>query len=227
MPTAVFIHGACVRDADWWWGRMVAPLAARGIASAAVRLPSCGEVGETLGDLHDDAAAARAVVEAVEPPVLLCGHSYGGVVATEAGEHPAVSGLAFITSMMPDEGESLGSIAGADPAPWMDPGEDGTTGVHAELVPPLFLQDCDPETVEAAVARLTRQALAPFGQSPRAVAWRTRPSTYIVCRQDLAIPAARQRERAARASRVVEIDTGHHPFLSRPVMLAELLGSFA
>ncbi len=227
MATAVFIHGACVRDAGWWWSRMAEPLAAHGIAAAAVPLPSCGEAGDTLGDLYDDAAAARAVIDQAEPPVLLCGHSYGGVVATEAGEHQAVAQLVYITSMMPAEGESLGSIAGGDPAPWMDPGEDGTTGVRAELVPPLFLQDCDAETVEAAVARLTRQALAPFGQSPRAVAWRTRPSTYIVCGQDLAIPAARQRERAARASRIVEIDSGHHPFLSQPDVLAGLLAALA
>jgi pimeloyl-ACP methyl ester carboxylesterase len=225
VPTVVFIHGACVRDAAWWWSRMTEPLAAHGIASAAVPLPSCGEAGAELGDLEDDVAAARAVIERAAAPVLLCGHSYGGVVATAAGEHPAVSGLVFIASVMPAEDESMGSIAGGDPAPWMDPGEDGATGVYADLVPPLFLQDCDADTVEAAVSRLTRQSLAPFGQSPSAVAWRTRPSTYVVCRDDLAIPAERQRERARRATQVVELETGHHPFLSRPALLADTLAA--
>ena len=71
MPTLIFVHGACVRDAPWWWNRMTEPLAARGIASVAVPLPSCGEIGNDLGDLYADVdAAARAIAaaDALPPP---------------------------------------------------------------------------------------------------------------------------------------------------------------
>ena len=101
MSTIVFVHGACVRDAPWWWSRVVAPLEARSIASAAVPLPSCGEAGPRRGDLYDDVEATRQVVAGAEPPVILLGHSYGGVVITEAGEHEAVTHLCYVASLMP------------------------------------------------------------------------------------------------------------------------------
>jgi hypothetical protein len=59
VPTLIFVHGACVRDAPWWWSRMTAPLAGHGIASVAVPLPSCGETGGGLGDLSTDVAATQ------------------------------------------------------------------------------------------------------------------------------------------------------------------------
>lgn len=60
----IFVHGACVRDAGWWWSRMTKPLADRGIPTVAVGLPSCGESGEVLGDLYADVDAARGAIEA-------------------------------------------------------------------------------------------------------------------------------------------------------------------
>jgi pimeloyl-ACP methyl ester carboxylesterase len=225
MSTIVFVHGACVRDAPWWWSRMVAPLEARGIASAAVPLPSCGEAGPRLGDLYDDVEATRQVVAGAEPPVILLGHSYGGVVITEVGAHEAVTHLCYVASLMPDAGDSLASIAGAEPAPWMDPGDDGTVGVIPEIVRDLFLQDCDAATADAALARLTRQSAAPFAQPPRAIAWRDKPWTYFVCTEDLAIPADVQRSRARDERGLVDIHTGHHPFLAQPEMFADALAT--
>ena len=130
MPTLIFVHGACVRDTDWWWSRMVDPLADRGIASVAVPLPSCGETGDELGDLHDDVAACRDAIAGAEGPVVLLGHSYGGVIITEAGADDRVAGLLYVTSVMPDAGQSQADLIGAEPAPWLDPSEDGTIGVH-------------------------------------------------------------------------------------------------
>ena len=62
MPTLIFVHGAVVRDAPWWWSKMTEPLAERGIATAVVALPSCGEAGERLGDLYDDVDACRRAI---------------------------------------------------------------------------------------------------------------------------------------------------------------------
>lgn len=224
-PTLIFVHGACVRDASWWWSRMVDPLAELGIATVAVPLPSCGEAGDPLGDLHDDADACRRAIAEVDGPVVLLGHSYGGMVITEAGTEDRVTRLIYLTSVMPDAGQSQGDLTAAEPAPWLDPSDDGTIGVHPEQIRALFLQDCDDATTEEALSRLTRQSLVPFTQSPREIAWRSRPATYVVCTEDLATPVDVQRRRVRQGTRVVEFDAGHHPFLSRPGAFARTLAA--
>lgn len=225
MATLIFVHGACVRDAPWWWSRMAEPLARHGIASVAVPLPSCGETGDDLGDLYADVdATAHAIAEA-EAPVVLCGHSYGGMVITQAGADQRVAELLYVTSMMPEAGQSLADLAGSTPAPWMDPGDDGTVGVHADLVRELFLQDCDEATVREALARLTRQSAMPFAQATRQIAWKEKPSTYFVCTEDLAIPAELQRRRAGTGVRLVDLPSGHHPFLSQPEAFAHSIAA--
>ncbi len=221
----IFVHGACVRDADWWWNRMTAPLARHGITSSTVPLPSCGETGADLGDLYADVDACRQAIDAADPPVVLCGHSYGGMVITEAGADESVSQLIYVTSAMPDAGESMGDLVGAEPTPWMDPGADGTVGVRAELVRELFLQDCDETTTQEALARLTRQSIQPFAQPAREIAWHDTPSTYVVCTEDLAIPAELQRQRASARAKLVDFPSGHHPFLSRPEEFADTIAA--
>lgn len=225
MPTVVFVHGACVRDGGWWWGRMTAPLARHGISTATVALPSCGEVGAERGDLHDDASACRAAIARAEGPVVLCGHSYGGMVITEAGADERVAEVVYVTSVMADAGQSQGELTGSDPAPWLQPSDDGTLGVDPEMVRRFFLQDCDEATIQEALERLTRQSLAPFAQSPREVAWRRKPATYVVCAADLATPADVQRRRVRGGARLVEFEAGHHPFLSRPEAFADCLAA--
>lgn len=224
-PTLIFVHGACVRDAPWWWSRMTAPLADLGIETVAVPLPSCGEAGGQLGDLGDDVAACRLAIDEVDGPVALLGHSYGGMVITEAGADDRVARLLYLTSVMPDTGQSQAELTGGEPAPWLDPGEDGTIGVHPDLIREFFLQDCDEKATEGALSRLTRQSAVPFAQSPRRVGWRERPATYIVCTEDLATPAAVQRGRIREGVRAVEFEAGHHPFLSRPVAFAATLAA--
>jgi pimeloyl-ACP methyl ester carboxylesterase len=225
LSTLIFVHGACVRDANWWWSRMTEPLAGRGIASVAVPLPSCGEAGGALGDLYADVEATWQAIAEAEPPVVLCGHSYGGMVITEAGADQRVSQLLYVTSMMPQAGQSLAELVGSHAAPWMDPGDDGTVGVHADIVRELFLQDCDDATVHEALARLTRQSAMPFAQPPRQIAWQEKPATYFICTEDLAIPAELQRRRASSSARLIDFPSGHHPFLSRPEPFAESIAA--
>jgi pimeloyl-ACP methyl ester carboxylesterase len=225
VPTLIFVHGACVRDAPWWWSRMTEPLARHGIASAAVPLPSCGETANGLGDLYADVRAVRQATAEAEAPVVLCGHSYGGMVITEAGADRRVAQLLYVTSMMPEAGQSLADLAGSRPTPWMDPGDDGTVGVHPDLVRELFLQDCDEATVQQALDRLTRQSMTPFAQPPLHIAWREKPSTFFVCTEDLAIPAELQRQRAGAGTRLIDFPSGHHPFLSQPEAFARSLAA--
>jgi pimeloyl-ACP methyl ester carboxylesterase len=230
----LFVHGALVFDGAWWWHRMVEPLAALGLETLAVELPSCvasPEVsGEALGDMYADADAVRAAIDEVDGPVVLVGHSYGGMVITDAAEGCGnVKHLIYVTSMMPELSETMASFAGSrEPGPWMDPRpEDGMMGLKTEYLPEAFMQDCDEATVAEALERVTRQPLVVFGQPPRAVAWREKPTTYVVCAEYRATPPEVQREFARRADSVVELPTGHHPMLSRPEMLAGVLAEAA
>jgi pimeloyl-ACP methyl ester carboxylesterase len=176
--------------------------------------------------MYADADAVRAALDEEDEPVVLLGHSYGGMVITDAASgQENVGHLVYLTSVMPEQDETMASLDGSrEPGPWMDPRpEDDTMGIKAGLMPDAFMQDCDEEAVAGALERLTRQPLAVFGQSPRAVAWREKPSTYLVCAGDRATPPEVQREHAKRASRVMELPTSHHPMLSRPELLAGAL----
>jgi pimeloyl-ACP methyl ester carboxylesterase len=216
MPTLIFVHGACVRDAPWWWSQMMQPLAEHGIPTVAVPLPSCGETGDELGDLYADVDACRRAIDEVDGPVVLCGHSYGGMIITEAGAEQRVTQLLYVTSVMPDAGQSQADLIGSEPAPWLQPGDDGTVGVHPDMIREFFLQDCDEATSRGALDRLTRQSFTPFTQPPRQVGWQQKPATYFVCTEDLATPPEVQRQRVKAGARLIEFHAGHHPFLSRP-----------
>ncbi|GLY36528.1 alpha/beta hydrolase [Amycolatopsis sp. NBRC 101858] len=217
----IFVHGAFVRDGAWWWRPTADVLAQQGLRSSAVVLPSCE--AEPRGDLHDDAAAVRALLDASDEPVLLVGHSYGGMVISEAGNHPAVRRLVYVTSFLPDAGEALADFGGAEPSPWHVSHGDGTAGVREELVRPLFAQDFDDATYAGAAVRLTAQNEAVFGQRTTTAAWREVPSTYLVCAEDRATLPEKQREQAARATAVVELPVAHHPFVTRPELVAGVL----
>ena len=201
------------------------PLADYGIGTAVVPLPSCGEAGERLGDLYDDVDACREAIAEADGPVILCGHSYGGMIITEAGADDQVAQLVYLTSVMPDTGQSQAELIGSEPAPWLAPSDDGTVGVDPDMVREFFLQDCDEVTTKQALSRLTRQSLAPFTQPPRQIAWKLKPTTYFVCTEDLATPAEVQRQRVRPGARVVEFDAGHHPFLSRPDAFAQTIAA--
>jgi pimeloyl-ACP methyl ester carboxylesterase len=204
---------------------MPEPLADHGIATTVVPLPSCGEAGETLGDLYDDVDACRRAIDEADEPVVLCGHSYGGVIITEAGVDDRVMQLLYVTSVMPDAGQSQADLIGSEPAPWLAPSDDGTVGVDPDMVREYFLQDCDEVTTKQALGRLTRQSLTPFTQPPRQIAWQQKPATYFICTADLATPAEVQRRRVRPGARAVEFDAGHHPFLSRPDAFAQAIAA--
>jgi pimeloyl-ACP methyl ester carboxylesterase len=225
----VFVHGAYVKDGSWWWRRTAELLAEKGVASAAPALPSCGETGkapEAEGPgLAEDVAAVREVLAASDQPTVVVAHSYGGIVTAEAAAGvDAVRHLLFVSSYLPEVGQSLSSFGGEEPAPFLeiDP-EGGTFTVRPEALTETFLQDCDPEIQQQALDKTARQSLAILEQPVGAAAWRQLASTYLVCAEDRGTPAERQREFAGRADSVVELDAGHHPFLSRPDVVRDLV----
>lgn len=225
----VFVHGACVRDGSWWWHRAADLLQERGVPSVAPALPSCGEAGPPGGvggpGLPEDVAAVRRVLQAGDEPSVVVAHSYGGVVTAEAAAGVgSVRHLLLVSSYLPEVGQSLSEFGDGRPAPFLDVDPDaGTFGVRSELLVDTFLQDCDPEVQAQAAGHLARQSVRVTGQPVRAAAWRQVPSTYLVCAQDRGTPPQLQREFARRAGHVVELDAGHHPFLSQPAAVRDLL----
>jgi len=225
----VFVHGACVKDGAWWWHPTAELLAERGVASAAPALPSCGETGATPDaagpGLAEDVAAVRAVLAAGDEPTVVVAHSYGGIVTAEAAAGvDAVRHLLLVSSYLPEVGQSLSSFGGEEPAPFLDVDpEGGTFTVRPDALAETFLQDCAPEIQRGALDKTARQSLAVLGASVQAAAWHQVPSTYLVCAEDRGTPADLQREFAARAGNVVELDSGHHPFLSQPAAVRDLV----
>jgi pimeloyl-ACP methyl ester carboxylesterase len=225
----VFVHGACVRDGSWWWHPTARLLAEGGVASVAPLLPSCGETGASPDaqgpGLAEDVAAVRQVLTEGDEPTVVVAHSYGGIVVAEAAAGVgAVAHLLLVSSYLPELGESLSTFGSEGPAPFLDIDPDGGTfTVRPESLSGTFLQDCSPEIQRQAVERRARQSLAVLGAPVRSAAWQHLPTTYLVCAQDLGTPAERQRTFARRATNVVELDAGHHPFLSQPGAVRDLI----
>jgi pimeloyl-ACP methyl ester carboxylesterase len=212
---------------------VLASLRALGYEPEAIDLPGHGTSTEPLTDLHGDADAVRLRLNAIGEPTLLVGHSYGGMVITDAGTHDAVTGLAYVAAYMPDTGQTLMDLA----APAL-PGGEGPSEIvdtvrftddrsemrlEGDGVVSALYQDCDLATRQWAVQRLDSQSTPSFTQATRRVAWKSRPTTYVVCTEDRTIPAWLQRTMAEHADRVIDLPASHSPFLSMPERLAGVL----
>lgn len=225
----VFVHGACVRDGSWWWHRTADLLRERGVPSVAPALPSCGEAGVPGGaggpGLADDVAAVRQVLQHGDEPTIVVAHSYGGIVTAEAAAGVAsVRHLLLVSSYLPEVGQSLSEFGDGNSPPFLDidPAA-GTFGVRPELLVDTFLQDCDLDVQAQAPQHLARQSAQVTAQPVGAAAWKQVPSTYLVCAQDKGTPPPLQREFARKADGAIELDAGHHPFLSQPAAVRDLL----
>jgi pimeloyl-ACP methyl ester carboxylesterase len=145
--------------------------------------------------------------------------------------HPKVEHLVYIAAFVLDEGESVmeNNLSGGEN---MKLGEgitfDGDVlGFDPDRAVEFFFHDCSEAEASAAVARLRPMSLAAMGGVPRAIAWRERPATYIVCTDDQALPVALQQSNAQRVANSVELDASHSPFLSQPAATAAILAELA
>jgi pimeloyl-ACP methyl ester carboxylesterase len=221
--TVVLVHGAW--HGAWCWEPVVARLGAAGRRSVAVDLPS---VSSTTATLADDVACVHAALDALDGDALLVGHSYGGVVVTDAGTHPAVAHIAYLTAFALEPGESAGenSLKGGEAGSALDDAiqvAEGALTIDAELAIPAFFHDCTEAVARDAAARLRPMSLSALQGKVGRAAWREKPATYAVCTDDRAIPVALQRSIAARIGNTVNWPTSHSPFLSRPDLVTELL----
>jgi pimeloyl-ACP methyl ester carboxylesterase len=222
MATIILVHGAF--HGGWCWQRVTSLLEKRGVAVRTVDLPSVGARPGSVTNLSADAAAVEAVIADVAGPVILCGHSYGGMVISHTAATARVTRLVYLCAFMPLEGESLVSIGGGHHAPWVQLLDGGLTFPDPAQTQSVLYGDCDAQTVQWAKSMLRPQSGAPFDEPVPHPAWRSIPSTYVVCLNDMVMPPDVQRNVfAPRATETLELQASHSPFFSQPEAVANLL----
>lgn len=216
--SVVLVHGGFVDGSGW--ERVYQILRKDGYAVGVVQNPTVSLAG--------DVAATRRVIAAQKGPVILVGHSYGGVVITEAGTDPKVAGLVYIAAFAPDKGESVASLIkdpppGA-PVPPILPPQDGFLLLDRAKFPASFAADVEPDQ-----AAFMADSQVPWGVEALSgkitePAWKNKPSWYLVATDDKMIPPPAQRFMSKRAgSKVVEAAGSHAIYVSQPQPVAALI----
>jgi pimeloyl-ACP methyl ester carboxylesterase len=236
--SAVLVHGAW--HGAWCWERVVSGLSEQGVRVVALDLPGHGADAGAMTDLHGDADRVVEALDRLDGPTVLVGHSYGGAVITEAGDHPLVERLIFIAALVLAEGESCVEAATEESvAAGIDwegrpnlsegfiVGPDETVRLDPQVAAQCLYNGCDDKTVAWALNRLGPHPLRNLQQTPARIAWRRKPSTYVVCTEDLGVHPDLQRVFAGRCSSAIEWPTGHSPFLSDPKRVAGLIAEVA
>jgi pimeloyl-ACP methyl ester carboxylesterase len=229
-PTLVLVHGAWHRS--WCWERVVPLLAGDGLAVVALDLPSCGgPSGHDHGTYSDDVDATAAAVDAAAPPVVLVGHSRGGLVISEAGARDGVAHLVYVAALLGNDRADVDEIyVGGRSGPAFTATRrtaDGLQAFDPARAADVLYPDADPAVAAAAAARLVPMSHAPGPAREPAEAWRRVPATWVVCGRDRIVSPAMQRRWAAQVGEVVEWDCDHTPMLAQPERVAALLRTIA
>jgi pimeloyl-ACP methyl ester carboxylesterase len=213
----VLVHGAFA-DGSGWRG-VYDDLTARGYRVTIVQNP--------LTSLADDVVATQRALARQDGPSILVGHSYGGVVITEAGADPRVAGLVYVSAIAPDVGQSAGQVLAEIPAPpefIIEPQADGYAFVNMEHFRAGFAGDLS--VADAAFLRDSQVpiALSIFGTPVTHAAWRSKPSWFVVATQDHAIDPRLLRLMASRiGAETVEVQGSHVAFISQPRAVADVI----
>jgi len=216
--SVVLVHGGFVDGSGWQGVHDI--LLHDGYEVIVVQNPTIS--------LADDVVVTRRAIAAAKHPVVLVGHSYGGVVITEAGNDPKVSSLAYIAAFAPDAGESVDSLIAnpppGAPVPPILPPQDGFLKLDSSKFAASCAADVDP-----ALAQFMADSQVPWGVEALAgkvtsPAWKSKPSHYLVATDDHMIPPPAQRQMAQRAgAQVVETGGSHAVYVSKPRAVAELI----
>ena len=217
-PTIVLVHGGFV-DGSGWQG-VYEHLRKDGHKVSVVQNPTLS--------LADDVAVTKRAIEAAGEPVILVGHSYGGVVVTEAGTHPNVSALVYIAAFAPDEGESVNTLIanpppGAPVPPILAP-QDGFLFLDREKFHASFAGDLSAQEAAFMADSQVPWGVDALGGAVSEPAWQSKPSWYLVATEDRMIPPPAQRAMSERAgSTVIEVAGSHAIYVSQPAAVAALI----
>jgi pimeloyl-ACP methyl ester carboxylesterase len=220
--SVVLVHGGFVDGSGWQGVHKI--LSDDGYEVIVVQNPTLS--------LADDVAVTKRAVASAKHPVVLVGHSYGGVVISEAGNDPKVGGLAYIAAFAPDAGESVEQLIAnpppGAPVPPILPPEEGFLRLDNSKFAESFAADVDP-----AVAQFMADSQVPWGVEALSgkvsvPAWKSKPTFYLVATDDRMIPPPAQRMMAERAgAQVVETPGSHSVYVSRPEEVARLVSQAA
>ncbi|MBV8103973.1 MAG: alpha/beta hydrolase [Hyphomicrobiales bacterium] len=218
VKNIVLVHGAWADASSW--SKVIPLLQAKGLHVVAVQNP--------LTSLADDVAATKRAIALQDGPVLLVGHSYGGVVITEAGNDPKVAGLVYVAAFAPAEGESVGSVTKPyPPAPLgneLRPDAQGFLTVTPKGIADDFAQDLSDQEKQILTATQGQTAAAVFGATVTTAAWKAKPSWYVIAGNDRAIPPELEKaEAAAIKATSITLPSSHVAMLSHPKEVAELI----
>jgi len=214
----VLVHGGFVDGSGW--EEVYKILKKDGYNVSIVQNPTIS--------LEGDVAVTKRTLEAQDGPAILVGHSYGGAVITEAGTHPKVAGLVYITAFAPDKGESVASLIkdpppGA-PVPPILPPQEGYLFLDKAKFPASFAADVDPEEAAFMADSQVPWGVEALSGAITEPAWKTKPSWYLMVTEDKMIPPVAQRAMAKRAgAAVVEVKGSHAIYVSQPQAVASLI----
>ena len=222
VTNVVLVHGGFV-DGSGWQG-VYDLLRADGFNVSVVQNPT--------RTLEEDVAVTRRVLDKQDGPAILVGHSYGGVVITEAGNNDKVAGLVYITAFAPDQGESVGSLI-ADPPPGAPvppilPPQDGYLFLDRDKFAASFAADVSPELAAFMADSQVPWGLDALNGAVSEPAWRSKPSWYLVVTDDHMIPPPAQRAMSERAGATVTETPGSHAvYVSNPRAVANVIAQAA
>jgi pimeloyl-ACP methyl ester carboxylesterase len=215
VKNVVLVHGAWADGSSW--SKIIPLLQANGLHAVAVQNP--------LSSIADDVASTNRLINALDGPVLLVGHSYGGAVITEAGNNPKVAGLVYVAAFAPEEGETLSGMAAKfPPTPLfgeVQPVGDGylmltQKGVREDFGQDLTLQE---QTLAFAVQGATQSSI--FEASVQKAAWHSKPCWFVICSNDRAIAPEQEISTAKRmGAKTLTLASSHLPMLSHPQEVA-------
>ena len=214
----VLVHGGFVDGSGW--EDVYKILKKDGYSVSIVQNPTLS--------LADDVAATKRIIARESAPVVLVGHSYGGVVITEAGNDPRVAGLVYIAAFAPDKGESVAALIkdpqpGA-PVPPIMPPQDGYLFLDRAKFAASFAADVAKEKAEFMADSQVPWGVEALNGAISEPAWKTKPSWYLVATDDKMIPPPAQRFMSKRAgSTVVEAKGSHAIYVSKPEAVAALI----
>src|SRR6266446_5751082 len=214
----ILVHGAWADGSSW--SKVIPLLLDGGLRVTAVQLP--------LSSLKDDVATVKRAIALEDRPIILVGHSYGGVVITEAGDDPKVAGLVYIAAFAPDVGQSVGSLgASLEPAPMgaeVRPDAQGFLKLTEAGVMTDFAQELSPTEKDVLYAAQAPTAAGALGENVSAAAWKSKPRWYLVATADRAIPPNLERAMAKNIkAKTIEVAASHVAMLARPQETANLI----
>jgi pimeloyl-ACP methyl ester carboxylesterase len=218
VTNVLLVHGAWVDGSSW--AKVIPRLQSKGLNVVSVQIP--------LTSLADDVAATKRAIALSDGPVLLVGHSYGGVVITEAGNDPKVKGLIYIAAFAPDSGESavalLKSVPQSPVGAELRPDASGFLKLTAKGISEDFAEELPAAETQILFATQIPTSVNALGAPVSQAAWKTKPSWFLVTTKDRVIPVGLARSMAHKLNaETVEVSSCHAVVLAHPEEISALI----